>query len=180
MNKINVGDVVLFSTGGGLKTNVGMVLKHKDNENYVLLTTHHSAYKDIQPEWIAGLDELELVREQIIEQYMAQINDLRNKIRKVTSEEKETCRIEKYEKLKKEIKIVAKRLSESIDDIDFENRLKAIADMKKCIFSIELDCASDIRKDNGKIKWGIRDLEQRMNAELNKISDESLSKAFNF
>lgn len=180
MNKINVGDVVLFSTGGGLKTNIGMVLKHKDNDNYVLLTTHHSAYKDIQPEWIAILDEAELVRKEITEQYLAEINNLQNKIRKVTCEEKELNRVEKYEKLKKEIKIVAKRLSESIDDIDFENRLKAITDMKKCIFSIELDCASDIRKANGKIKWGIRDLEQKMNAELSKINDESLSKAFSF
>lgn len=180
MNNISVGDVVVFSTGGGLKTNVGMVLKHKENGNYVVLTRHNSAYKDIEPEWISALDQIESIRNEITEKYTTEINELQSRIRRVTSEEKELEKVEKYQELKNEIKVVAKRLSESTDDTDFENRLKAISDMKKCIFSIELDCVSDIRKENGKIKWEIRDLEKRMNSELNKINDESINKAFDF
>ena len=86
----------------------------------------------------------------------------------------------KYEELKKQIKTVARRLAESNDDADFENRLKAISDMKKNIFSIELECVHDIRIQNGKIKWKIRELIQNKESELKKISDESIEKAFTF
>lgn len=76
--------------------------------------------------------------------------------------------------------MVAKRLSESTDDVDFENRLKAISDMKKNIFSIELECVSQIRKANGKIKYEIRELEMFKENTLSKISNENINKAFNF
>ena len=59
--------------------------------------------------------------------------------------------------MKKQIIATAKNMIDYKDDCDFENKLKAIADMKREIFSIELECASDIRKENGKIKWKIRE-----------------------
>ena len=174
------GEVVLFSTVGGLKTGVGMILKHKDNGNYVVLTQYNSAYKDIKPEWISPVDSVQEERNYVNSQYAEKINDKQKLIRKVTQEEKDKDRETQYRELQQQIKVIAKRLSESEDDIDFENRLKAIVDMKKNIFSIELECVSDIRKDNGKVKYEIRELERMRDAELNKISDENINKAFIF
>lgn len=66
------------------------------------------------------------------------------------------------------------------DDCDFENKLKAIADMKREIFSIELECASDIRKENGRIKWKIREEKSNRDNLLKNISDEKIQTAFAF
>lgn len=178
---MNNGDIVLFSTGkDGNKTNIGMIIKHKEDGNYVVLSQYKSAYKNIEVECISTLEQIETVRKEVYGKFITGINELRSKIRRVTSEEKNTERVEKYQELKGEIMTCARRLSESTDDTDFENRLKAISDMRKCIFTIELDCVSDIRKENGRIKYKIRELEKLRDSELNKISDENLQKAFDF
>ena len=54
------GDVVLFQTGeNGLKSNIGMILKHKENGNYAILSVYSSAYKDVKPSWIASVNDVE-------------------------------------------------------------------------------------------------------------------------
>lgn len=178
--KFNSGDIILFSIGEGLKTNIGMILKHKDNGNYVVLSQYSTAYKDIQPEWIDSIDNAENIRNEVKSYYDKLIAEKQILIKKVTQEEKDADKEYQYRELQKEIKVVAKRLSESTDDVDFENRLKAISDMKKNIFSIELECVSQIRKANGKIKYEIRELEMFKENTLSKISNENINKAFNF
>lgn len=174
------GDVVLFSTGDGRKTNIGMILKYKDSDEYVVLSVHNSAYKNIKDEWIAPIEDIEFVRTEIIVYYNELIEEKQKLIRKPTQDEKDSEKIKKYEELKSQIKTIARRLSESTDDADFENRLKAIAEMKKNIFSIELECVSDIRKNNGRVKYEIQQLTQSKENELNKISDEKITKSFAF
>ena len=105
---------------------------------------------------------------------------MKSQIRKATQEEKNAEKLEKYESLKKQILGTAKNLINHTDDDDFENKLKAIADMKRAIFSIDLDCASDIRKANGRIKWEIRDVISARDSLLRNISDESIEKEFCF
>lgn len=67
--KFNSGDIILFSIGEGLKTNIGMILKHKDNGNYVVLSQYSTAYKDIQPEWIDSIDNAENIRNEVKSYY---------------------------------------------------------------------------------------------------------------
>lgn len=182
--KINVfepGDIVLFQTGeNGFKNNIGMILKHKENGHYVVLTVYNNAYKDVQPSWITPINEVEAVRDEITSCYEDKIMLLQSQIRKVTQEEKDAERIEKYEDLKRQILGTAKNLINFKDDNDFENKLKAIADMKKMIFAIDLDCASDIRKENGRIKWKIREEISARDGLLSKINDDNIENAFNF
>ena len=52
--------------------------------------------------------------------------------------------------------------------------------MKRAIFAIDLDCTSDIRKENGRIKWKIREEIYIRDSLLRNISDESIEKAFVF
>ena len=82
--------------------------------------------------------------------------------------------------MKKQIIATAKNMIDYKDDCDFENKLKAIADMKREIFSIELECASDIRKENGRIKWKIREEKSNRDNLLKNISDEKIQTAFAF
>lgn len=186
MKKVEVdvyesGDIVLFQTGeNGFKNNIGMILKHKENGSYAVLSIHNSAYKDVQPSWIIPISEVEAARNEIISHYEEKIVALQSQIRKATQEEKDAERVEKYESLKKQILGTAKNLVNYKDDDDFENKLKAITDMKRAIFAIDLDCASDIRKENGRIKWKIREEISARDSLLRNISDESIEKAFNF
>ena len=175
------GDIVLFQTGeNGFKDNIGMILKHKENGNYAVLSVHNSAYKDVQPSWIIPINEVETARNEIISHYEEKIVALQSQIRKATQEEKDAERVEKYESLKKQILGTAKNLVNYKDDDDFENKLKAISDMKRAIFAIDLDCTSDIRKENGRIKWKIREEIYIRDSLLRNISDESIEKAFVF
>ena len=175
------GDVVLFQTGeNGLKSNIGMILKHKENGNYAILSVYSSAYKDVKPSWIASVNDVENIRNEITSHYEENISELQSKIRKTTQEEKESEKVEKYNELKKQIIATARNMIDYEDDCDFENKLKAIADMKREIFSIELECASDIRKENGKIKWKIREEKSNRDNLLKNISDEKIQVAFDF
>ena len=186
MKKVEVdvfesGDIVLFQTGeNGFKNNIGMILKHKDNGNYAILSVYNSAYKDVSSSWIIPISDVEKARTEIIAHYDEKITELQSQIRKATQEEKDAERLEKYESLKKQIIGTAKNLVDYKDNDDFENKLKAIADMKRAIFAIDLDCASDIRKENGKIKWKIREMISTRENLLRNISDESIEKAFDF
>lgn len=174
-------DIVLFQTGeNGFKNNIGMILKHKENGNYAVLNVNSLIYKDISPLWITPLSNVEKVRTEIILHYDEKISELQSQVRKVTQEEKDNERIEKYESLKKQIIGTANNLISYKDDDDFEKKLKAIAQMKKAIFTIDLDCASDIRKENGRIKWKIKKEICARDSLLRNISDENIENAFNF
>lgn len=100
MKKVEVdlfepGDIVLFQTGeNGFKNNIGMILKHKENGNYAVLSVHNSAYKDVVPSWIIPISDVEKVRTEIIANYDKKITELQSQIRKATKEEKDAERLE--------------------------------------------------------------------------------------
>ena len=74
------GDVVLFQTGeNGLKSNIGMILKHKENGNYAILSVYSSAYKDVKPSWIVSMNDVENIRNEITSHYEENISELRAK-----------------------------------------------------------------------------------------------------
>lgn len=173
------GDIILFqSEEVGFKSNIGMILRHKENGNYVILGLYNNVYKDIHHTWIVSVDNVDTVRNEIITYYDEKIALLQSQIRKPTQEEKEVEKIEKYDMWKKQILATAKNMIDCKDDYDFENKLKAIADMKREIFAIELECVSDIRKENGRIKWQIREEGTTRDNLLKNISDEKIKEFF--
>lgn len=69
-NEFESGDIVLFQTGeNGFKNNIGMILKHKENGNYAILSVYNSAYKDVIPSWIIPIGDVEKVRAEIVLHY---------------------------------------------------------------------------------------------------------------
>ena len=174
------GDVVLFQKDEkSFKNQIGIILKCKENGNYCLYTLSPMkpiVYADVKLEWISSLDKVDDIRNQIISKYEKEISELQSQIRKPTQEEKDADKAEQYEDLKRRIINTAKNLINYKDSEDFENKLKAIAEMKRAIFSIELECVSDIRKENGRIKWQIRDKISERDGLLKNINEESIKK----
>lgn len=181
MTTFEPGDIILFQTQErNFKSNIGMILKHKENGNYVVLSVYNSTCMDVQSSWIVSIDRAQSVRNEITAHCEEKIMELQSQIRKVTQEEKESERVKKYDELKKQILATAKHMIECKDDNDFENKLKAIADMKRKIFSIELECASDIRKENGRIKGKIKEELLIRDSLLEHISNEKIENSFKF
>ena len=174
------GDVVLFQKDEkSFKNQIGIILKCKENGNYCLYTLspmNTAVYADVKLEWISSLDKVDDIRNQIIAKYEKEISELQSQIRKPTQEEKDANKAEQYEDLKQQIINTAKNLVNYKDPEDFENKLKAIAEMKRAIFSIKLECVSDIRKENGRIKWRIRDKIFERDGLIKAINEESIKK----
>lgn len=174
-----IGNKVLFSTGTieELKCNLGIIIDAKDDKFVVLNRSYNSnsiySLKEIYLENIANVDK---VRQDISEYYNSQIKELKSKLRKTTSEEKIQERVEKYNNTKNMILKNCERIVICTDDDEFENRLKEINRLNKILHAINLECGDIIRKENGRIKYDIRNIEKQMNGCLNSISDEAIIK----
>lgn len=178
---LKMNDKILFSTGNEkIKRNIGIIIDTKD-DNYVVLnrTYNINSLYTIEEKYIDNLINIENVREDIINFYNIQIEELKNKLKTVTSEEKMQERINKYNDTKYRILKNCERITSCSDD-EFENRLKEINKLKNELFNIDLECGDVIRKENGKIKYEIKKFENNMNSSLNNISDENIIKAFDY
>lgn len=180
----DTGSKILFSLGNeiyNLKDNLGIIIDKKDDKSVVLRIFRGGCSIYVRPnEAIDDLSNIENVRQDIIDYYTPQIDELKSKLKSVTSEEKIQERVNKYADIKNRIIINCKRIAICTDDEEFENRLKEIGKLKKQLNSIDLDCADIIRKENGKIKYEIKQIEQRMNGSLMNISDETIMKVFEY
>lgn len=176
-----IGSVVLYKVKeDGLQQNLGMVLKKKEDNTYVILSSKNSVQKEIKEEWVIAVENVEKVREEIKQHYDVKIAEIKKQLRVVTEEEKEIEKTEKYDKLKEQIMNTARHMLESDNNDTFENKLRAIADLKKALFSIELESGAEIRKQNGRVKYTIKTIEVERDVILRGISDESIEKVFNF
>ena len=70
---------------------------------------------------------------------------------------------DKYYNLKNQINATAKHMIELENDTDFENKLKAICELKKQLYTIECDGLSDARKFNGNILYKIKEIHKKRN-----------------
>lgn len=169
------GDIVLYRFPKDLpRGRVGVILAHKDDDTYSILSLSHRIIENRCPLEIFHISEIERFREEITRFYDIQISFLKIGIRKATQREKDEEKAKRYEELQKQILATARNLINYEDESDFENKLCAIAELKKELFSIELTCVSTIRKENGAIKRKIRELEQWKKSELYELRDERI------
>jgi len=179
---MEIGDKVLFSTGKEeLKSNIGIIIALKNNKFIILNRSYNcNTIYTIEGNYIDSITNVNRIREDIKTYYTPQIEELKSKLKTVTSEEKIQERINKYNDIKNRIIVNCERLIVCSDDDEFDNRLKEIDKLKKQLFSIDLECGDIIRKENGRIKYEIKKLEIEMNGRLNNINDERIIKAFEF
>ncbi len=170
---IEVGEIVLFKRyDDEPRCNTGVVFKEQENGRYMIYSWQKEICKGVPKPWILPIDEIETARQEIASYYNEKIETLRGQIREATQEEKDMYKVQKYQSLKQEILATAKSLINYKDADDFENKLEALAYKKKQIFSIRLECVSAIRKENGRIKWEIRNQIHERDRLLENLTDE--------
>jgi len=178
-----LGEVILFSTGSEvmLKCNVGIIIGMQDQKYAVLNRniTNGSVYL-LEEKCIDSLNNINKVRQDIIDYYSPKIEEFKSQLKTVTSEEKKQERVNKYNDIKNRILTNCERLIICTDDDEFESRLKEIGNLKKQLHSIDLECGDIIRKENGRIKYEIKKVNLAMTGNLSRISDECIVKASKF
>lgn len=184
----NLGDKVIFDIYSGkqphtrgLLTWLGIIINdNKDNSYHVMYFDDHRiaiAY-NVDCRFILPMEDNEYERSRIIVKYDSLIEEEKKKIKTVSQEEKDKEKVERYESIKQRIiRNCEWCISKDLDDEDFVNRVKEIANLKKQLFSPgKLPCMSEIHKYNGTIKYNIRELERERDKVLKRISDEEIYK----
>ena len=191
LKKYCVGNKIIFDylngkgehNESGLLTRLGVIIQdNKDNTYHVMYFDDyniHIAY-NIIPNFILPIENVEFERTRIITKYEKLISREKEKLKTVSQEEKDKQKSERYESIKQRIiKNCEWCIDRDLDDEDFVNRVKEIANLKKQLFSPEkLPCISEVHKYNGTIKYNIRQLEQERYKLLKQISDEEIELRF--
>lgn len=86
------------------------------------------------------------------------ISEQESNIHPLTSLEKDTIMKDAFNKKKAQILATAKHMIDSKDDSEFINRLKAIGQLKKELFTIRISDISDVHQRNSEAKFEIRRL----------------------
>ena len=102
----------------------------------------------------------EKVREYFLEIIDEHIEKQKSLIRKLTSEEKDELVKNKFNQIKTQINATAKSMIEAEDESKFINCLKEICQLKIKLFTIKIKDLDNIHKQNGAVKWKIRQLEE--------------------
>jgi len=92
-----------------------------------------------------------------------QIKELKNNMKSVKRSDYSQEVKDKYYNLKNQINATAKHMIESENDADFENKLKAICELKEQLYTIKCDGLSDARKFNGNILYKIKEIHKKRN-----------------
>ena len=184
----NLGDKVIFDIYSGkqphtrgLLTWLGIIINdNKDNSYHVMYFDDHRiaiAY-NVNCRFIIPMEDNEYELSRIMVKYDSLIEEEKKKIKTVSQEEKDKEKVERYESIKQRIiRNCEWCISKDLDDEDFVNRVKEIANLKKQLFSPgKLPCMSEIHKYNGTIKYNIRELERERDKVLKRISDEEIYK----
>jgi len=93
----------------------------------------------------------------------SEIAELKNNMKSVKRSDYSQEIKDKYYNLKNQINATAKHMIESENDTDFENKLKAICELKKKLYTIECEGLSDARKFNGNILYKIKEIHKKRN-----------------
>ena len=92
-----------------------------------------------------------------------EIEEIKSNIKSVKRSDYSQEIKDKYYNLKNQISATAKHMIESENDTDFENKLKAICELKKQLYTIECDGLSDARKFNGNLLYKIKKINEKRN-----------------
>ncbi len=124
------------------------------------------------------IEELEIIRGTLTAFYDDLISVEASKLASVTSEMKEQELKERYTRIKHDILVNCKAmLSTDIDDDDFLNRLAELQKLRNQLYrpNSGLECVSKTRKQNGTVKYNIRELRIERDKVLKEIDEDTLA-----
>ena len=155
-----------------------MLIRILNDNRYLVTYYSNNSYNIIVVKNIAPIEDIEIHRTRLSDYYDEKINTYKSKIRYVTNEDKDKEKVKKYEDVKHRLLNNCIRLLESVDDDELLNRAKEINNLKGQMQNVEFECAGEIRRENGSIKYHIRELNSKKNIALGKISDDAIERNF--
>ncbi len=166
-NKIKIGDYVYFKSleKDSIFTKSGMVLNiNNDRVSILEKGCYSSRIEIVSINNIRPISDKENIIDEIKNFYNEKIKKQEYQLKSIKrSDYKEEIK-SKYTLLQKEILNTCRNMLETTDDYEFEQKLKAICQKKKQLFSIECESMNDARKFNGEVKYNIKELiEKREN-----------------
>lgn len=124
------------------------------------------------------IEDLVAIRDNIHAFYDDMINAEASKLTAVTSEMKEQELKERFTRIKHDILVNCKAmLSTDIDDDDFLNRLAELQKLRNQLYrpNSGLECVSKVRKQNGTVKYNIRELRIERDKVLKEIDEDTFN-----
>lgn len=163
------------------------IIKHSDTEYHIGIVLKsdeiNTTYSNIS-NWSNTIktfatDKLEIIPlsdfakcvEDIDKYYESEIKNLNHQIRDMNKDNYADEIVEIYSKLKSQIISTAQHMIESKDIFDFENKLKAICDLKRQFYSIKCETIDEDRKFNGDIKWKIKKKREEWDKKIKDLTD---------
>lgn len=171
MNKLNWAIIKHTET----ECHFGIILKSDDiNTTYSRINKWSNSVSTFATDKleILPLSEASNCLEDIQNYYNDEIGKLNCQIKSLDKANYAGEMIETYLKLKNQILATAMHMIKSDDDIEFENKLKAICDLKKQLYSIKCEGIEDDRKFNGEIKWKIKKKQEELDKKVKSFTDD--------
>lgn len=160
-NEIKIGDYVYFkySDEDSIFSRSGMIIKIH-NENVSILESKHynTVIEKVNINAIRPISNREQVVDEINRFYDEKIKELETQLKSVKRSDYQEEIKSKYLLLKEEIMNTCNNILKTTDDYEFEEKLKAICQKKKQLFSIECEGMNNARKSNGEVKYNINQL----------------------
>jgi len=183
------GDKVLFNyynesytgTDKDIKSKIGIILYNHNNYYTILQFDDYKTniIRNVKLENICSIDDIEIVKTKIYYIYDKLLANEKLKLKFISQVEKDEEKLQSYNSIKyRIIKNCEWLIKSDLDDEDFINRVKEIANLKKQLFTQRLECVDEIHKYNGTIKFNYKKIENERNKLLKCISDETINKYF--
>ena len=141
----NIYDISDTVIGVG-RLGLGTQLIYKNNEQYIYCPVTSKNYEKIREYFLEIIDE--------------KITYHKSLIRKLTSEEKDELVKNEFNRIKEQIRATAKSMIDAEDESKFINCLKEICKLRIKLFTIKIKDLDNIHKQNGTVKWKIKQLEE--------------------
>jgi ERCC4-related helicase len=138
----------------------GIVFYIADDKIGVIKYGYSPEYIDLNSSCQLCVTFSEDVKSQFNDVISKEIEILRSRIKKLTSEEKDELKKKKFNELISKIVSTAYNMCEASDESRFLNCLHEICKMKTQLYSIKIEDLENTHKYNGGIKYKIRQLQK--------------------
>lgn len=173
---MKVGDIVLISKDCVVKYCI--ILRIVDNKYDIMMLDGNNCFYNVRIEELEPTHKTTTVLKNAYETINLQIEELRSKLKSIKRSDFSDEIKTKYYSLKNQINSTAEHMINSSNDTDFENKLKAICDLKKQFYTIECDGMKDARKFNGNILYQIKQIEKKRRMVEYYLQDRYITNKF--
>ena len=135
-------------------------LTNKDDKFDVVMFDSSCCFYNIKSEELYHIQDVDKAIKCANNSLDSQIEELRSQLKLVKRSDYTQEIKDKYYALKQQITTTATNMIKAEDEVEFEDKLKAICELKKQMYSIECEGVVEARKFNGNILYKIKQIEK--------------------